>query len=98
MSTTQIKAVRNHRDRQRKRGIARVEVQVPECDVPLVREIAGALRGDPERAQRTRAALQRALRPQASESLLDLLACDLPDEVVEEALERPRDLGRDPHL
>lgn len=98
METTQTRAVRNHRDRQRKRGIARVELQVPECDAPLLREIAGALREDPERAQRTRAALQQALGPAASESLLELLACDLPDEVVEEALERPRDLGRDPSL
>ena len=98
LTTAQSKAVRNHRDRQRKRGIARVEVQVPECDVPLLREVAGALRGAPERAQRTRAALQHALRPQASQSLLDLLACELPDEVVEEALQRPRDLGRDPRL
>jgi hypothetical protein len=98
METTQSKAVRNHRSRQRRRGIVRIEVQVPEGDAPLLREIGAALRSDPARARETRAALQRALRPRPGQGLLELLACELPDEVVEEALERPRDLGRDPRL
>lgn len=98
MTSAQRKAVRTHRDRQRRRGVARVEVQAPVGDAPLIRELAAALRGEPARAGRVRAQLREALRPPSKRSLLDLLACDLPDELVEEALERPRDLGRDIRL
>jgi hypothetical protein len=38
--------------------------------------------------------MRDALQSNAGRSLLDLLVCDLPDDVVDAALMRPRDLGR----
>ena len=98
MTPAQRKAIRTHRDRQRRQGVTRVEVQAPVGDAPLIRELAAALRGERARAGRVRAQLREALRPPSKRNFLDLLACDLPDELVDEALERPRDLGRDVRL
>lgn len=95
MNSAQSKAVKTHRDRQRKRGILRVEVQVPEGDASLIRDVAAALRDEPERADRVRQRLLETLGREAGASLRESLACELPDDVMEEALERPRDFGRD---
>lgn len=94
MSSAQHKAVASHRRRQRDRGVVRVEVQAPETDAALLREVAAALRGEPERARAVRTTVREALRRPAR-SMLDLLACDLADDVVDEALARPRELPRD---
>jgi hypothetical protein len=89
------RAVLAHRRRQKDRGMIRLEVQVAASDAGLIRALAAALRGDGGRARRIRAQVQGALQPEGEPSLLDLLACDLPDALVEEALARPRDVGRE---
>ena len=93
MSSARQAAVVRHRHRQRGRGVARVEVQLLASDVALIRELAAALRGDPERARELRGAIGEALRPLHG-TLLDSLRCDLPDAVLDEALARSRALPR----
>ena len=39
MSLAQKHAVESYRERQRRRGLLRVEVQAPEADAPLLREL-----------------------------------------------------------
>lgn len=75
--------------------MVRVEVQAPEGDAPLIRSLAAALRDDPDVAQRVRAQVRKALQPPDKPNLLEMLADDVIEDVVAEALERPRDLGRD---
>ncbi len=94
MSTAQKRATRAHRQRAERRGLVRVEVTVDVADRALVREVAGRLRDDAEKAHALRDALHRLLTGEQDRSLLDDLACELPDELVDEALARPRDLGR----
>ena len=94
MAEAHRRATRAHRERADKRGLVRVEVQVDAADGPLLREVASRLRGDAEAAGLLREDLRRLLAGSGEQSLLDDLACGLPDEVVEEALARPRDLGR----
>jgi hypothetical protein len=45
-----------------------------------------------------RTAVRRALQTSDAPSILDLLACDLPDEPFDSLLKRPRDMGRDVEL
>jgi len=94
VSTAQKRATHAHRQRAERRGLVRVEVTVAVADRDLVREVAGCLRDDAEKAHQLRDALRRLLNRQEEHDLLDELACELPDEVVDEALARPRDLGR----
>jgi hypothetical protein len=94
VSTAQKQATRAHRQRAQRRGLVRVEVTVDVADRALVREVAGRLRDDAEQAHHLRDALRRLLTGHEERNLLDELACELPDEVVDEALARPRDLGR----
>jgi hypothetical protein len=92
------KAVIAHWTRRKDRGIVRLEVQAPASDAGLIRALGAALRGDEQRARELRAVLRSALRPEGNGTLLDLLACDISDELVDEALARPRDVGRAPDL
>lgn len=94
MAEAQRRATRAHRERAEKRGLVRVEVRVDAVDGPLLREVAGRLRDDAPAAGRLREDLRRLLAGSAEPTLLDALACDLPDELVDEALARPRDVGR----
>ncbi|MCC6468431.1 MAG: hypothetical protein IT563_08930 [Alphaproteobacteria bacterium] len=83
----------NHRRRQKRRGLARVEVQVPKKDAALLRAVARQLRSDD--ASDLRAQLAAATASAAAVgSILDLLACDLPDEAFEPMLQRDRRLSR----
>jgi hypothetical protein len=93
MGHAQRKALRGHRQRQRRKGLARVEVLAPETDGAMLREVAAVLRSGTEQADELRAKLREVLSP-VGESLIDLLACDLADSVVDQALARPRDRGR----
>jgi len=72
----------------------RLEIQAPATDAALLRALGAALRGDQARAQQVRGALHDLLQPHEGATLLDLLACDLDDALVDEALARPRDAGR----
>ncbi|MCC7048949.1 MAG: hypothetical protein IT562_19700 [Alphaproteobacteria bacterium] len=79
----------NHRRRQKRRGLARVEVQVPKKDAALLRAVARHLREDDSGA--LRAQLAAATAPGAAVgSILDLLACDLRDEAFAPMLQRDR--------
>ena len=94
MAEAQRRATRAHRERTKRRGLVRVEVRVDAVDGPLLREVAGRLRDDADAAGRLREDLRRLLAGSTKRTLLDELACELPDELVDEALARPRDLGR----
>ena len=49
----QRKATANHRKRIRAKGLVRVEVQVPEQDAAMLRDVAAALRASPDAASAT---------------------------------------------
>ncbi len=57
MSTSQDKAIRRHRQRLKRRGLKRVEVEAAESDAALIRKLARLLRKDAESAARIRAKL-----------------------------------------
>ena len=80
MSEEELSEVTKWRKRRKQQGFARVEVQVRECDVGLVRDVAKALR-DPERIY-----IQ-------SDVDLKALLFSAPLEGID--LERPRDFGRE---
>lgn len=86
----QAKALKSHRLRQARLGLARVEVTVRKQDVPLIREVAKAL-GDPEQARALRS-LMRARTEFRSMGLKELLA-SAPLEGID--LTRPLDYGRE---
>jgi hypothetical protein len=90
---TPLKKLRAH---QKQQGLVRVEVVARAGDAALLREVASELRSGQRRATEVRALLRRSLRPTGS--LLELLAMDLPDEVVDRALARPKDRGREVEL
>lgn len=72
-------ALDKHREHQRRRGIVRVEIQVPREDVARVRGLASMLRGsDSTQAEQARQALVTALKPRNSAK--ELLAT-MPDEI-----------------
>jgi hypothetical protein len=92
MAQAKRSPVAKHRQRQRAKGLVRVEVEASGPDAPLLREVAAVLRSGERRASALRSLLRKSLRP--AEGFLDLLALDLPDAVVDAALARPRALPR----
>ena len=54
MTTAQREATRRYRERRRKGGLARLEVQVPAAEVPVIRKAASLLRDQAEDAVRLR--------------------------------------------
>ncbi len=103
MAQVQETALRRHRQRRKRRGIVRVEVQAPRGDAALIRLLAAELRADSDAARRLRALLHEALALAPNGSLLEMLACDLPgdrdaDGLIDEALARDRELPRDVEL
>lgn len=83
-------ALVTHRERQRARGLRRLEVQVAADDVALVRAVAAAL-ADPERADGARAVLRARFLATPLPGLKTLLAAAPLDGID---LARPRDTGR----
>jgi len=73
--------------------LARVEVQVPKEDAALLRAVAKQLRDDDNGSLRAQLAAATASGA-ATGSILDMLACDLPDEAFEPMLQRDRRLPR----
>lgn len=90
MTTSQRRAVIRHRERLQRRGIVRLEVQVQQDDVPLVRGVVAAL-ADPAGAAAARALLRPRFAPQPAMDLKTLLA-SAPLEGVD--LDRPADVDR----
>lgn len=91
MRGSQRKAVEMYRVRMKTRGLARLEVQVPEEDAPLLRSLARAL-CDPARAGAVRGVLRESAILADKVDLKELLA-SAPLEGLD--LERSRDTGRD---
>lgn len=91
---TSVTSLEKHRTRQKALGRSRVEVQVAQDDVALVRRVVAAL-NDPHRSEETRRLLlTRFGQPQAT-GLKALLAA-APLEGID--LDRVRDLDRDVDL
>ena len=78
MVSSQSKAVKSHRSRQRKQGMKRIEVIVCNQDAALVRGMAAVLRRDDVSARKLRTALRNASVPSAQPSIADVLH-SLPD-------------------
>jgi hypothetical protein len=57
MSTSQERAIRRHRQRLKRRGLKRVEVEAAESDAVLIRKLARILRKGGESAEWTRSQL-----------------------------------------
>ena len=96
MTLAQKNAVDSYRERQRRRGLRRLEVQAPEADVPLLRQLARRLREDSDETSELRRVLRRALAPEAPEGTLKQLLEAAPLEGID--LSRPRDFGREVEL
>ena len=91
MSSSEPSAVTQWRKRRKRQGFARVEVQVREADVALVRDVAKALL-DPDREMETRTLLRENLAAQSNIGLKELLF-SAPLEDID--LDRPREFGRE---
>jgi hypothetical protein len=73
MDTSQKKAIQAHRRRLKRQGLKRLEVNVRERDVPLIRGAAQAL-NDPAREAGARALLRRQFGQGPAKGLKALLA------------------------
>jgi hypothetical protein len=91
MPKPQKSSVQLYRQRMKRMGLVRVEVQARKEDVALVRGVAAAL-ADPAREAEIRAVLREVVASPAPGSLKALLAAAPLEDVN---LERSRDLGRD---
>jgi hypothetical protein len=94
MRNTSKAAVTVHRERRKRQGFVRLEVQVRREDAHLLRSIAGAL-ADPARAAEARALLRERFAPRKAKSLKALLA-DAPLDGID--LDRSDDRGREVEL
>ena len=93
MTPAQKKAVQEHRKRQKKKGIVRMEVTVPDRDRELIRQTAANLRAGGDTAERTRTALSSVLNPYAGMNLKELLENAPPLDELD--LERSKETARD---
>lgn len=92
MGRSQRMATAKHRERQRRKGLVRVELQVPGDDVGTLRSLAEVLRGDGGAAvERVRDALVRAVAEVGgAPSAKQVLAAMPEDIILERRSERPR--------
>ena len=63
MTPAQKKAVSEYRNRQKKQGLVRMELNIPDADRELIRQTAANLRAGGEIAEKTRLALSAVLNP-----------------------------------
>lgn len=91
MKASQNKALANHRRRLKRRGIARLEINVRKEDAALIRGVARALE-DPAMEAETRAFLRKRFAGAPPSGLKALLAA-APLDGIE--LDRERDAARD---
>ena len=94
MRNTNRAAVTVHRERRKRQGFVRLEVQVRQEDAALLRSIAGVL-ADPARAAEARALLRERFASRKAKSLKALLA-EAPLEGID--LDRSDDRGREVEL
>ena len=95
MTPVQRKAVDEYRERQKEKGFVRVEVNIPETDKPLIRDVAKGLRSGGETADKIRTAMKIALNPYSGMGLRELLENSPLDELD---LERSKETWRDIEL
>jgi hypothetical protein len=88
----QKKAV-NHRARLKRKGIVRVEIQTPESDAPLIRQLAKILRENSAKAADLRKQLRAIIGSTEQPGLKALLASAPLDGIdLYRREDRPRDL------
>jgi hypothetical protein len=92
MTPAQNEAVKSYRNRQKEKGMVRVEVAVPDTDRKLIRQTASNLRAGGEIAERTRAAMRSVINPYAGMNFKQLLEA-APIEGLD--LERSKETARD---
>jgi len=90
MTTSQEKALRNHRRRLKEQGLRRVEVEATDSDASLIRQLARVLRAGGEKAEEARQGLIDMVSLQEP-GLKELLA-SAPLEGIR--IRRSRDTGR----
>ena len=93
MTPSQKKAVQEHRSRQARKGIVRMEVSVPESDRELIRQTAANLRAGGSIAERIRSALSSVLNPYIGMNLKELIENAPPMDELD--LERSKEIPRD---
>ncbi len=74
MTTAQRRATKRYRERRRRSGLKRLEVQVPAQEAAVIRKAAAILRGQPEEAMWLRVHLGFAPEPGNALSALDAFA------------------------
>lgn len=92
MTPSQNKAVKDYRNRQKEKGIVRMEVSVPDADRALIRQTAANLRSGGDIAEQTRAAIRSVINPYAGMNFKQLLEA-APIEGLE--IERSKETARD---
>ena len=93
MTPAQKKAVKDYRERQKEKGLVRVEVNVPDADRLLIKRVAESLRAGGEKAMKTRSALSSILNPYEGINLKELLENAPPLDELD--LERSKETARD---
>ena len=93
MTSAQKKAVEDYRERQKEKGLVRVEVNVPNADRLLIKRVAESLRAGGEKATKTRSALSSILNPYEGMNLKELLENAPPLDELD--LERSKETARD---
>jgi hypothetical protein len=78
MMDARTKAVKSHRMRQRRRGLRRVEVQVPAAEVDVIRKAAAVLRDATEEAAQLRCHLGFESQLGRARMALDIFAMPEP--------------------
>ena len=92
MTPAQKKAVQRHRQRQARKGIIRVEVNVPDTDRELIRELAANLRSGGAAAEEIRTTLKAVINPYAGMTFKELIEA-MPEGELD--IERSKEPGRD---
>ena len=93
MTPAQKRAVEDYRERQKEKGLVRVEVNVPNADRLLIKRVAESLRAGGEKAMKTRSALSSILNPYEGMNLKELLENAPPLDELD--LERSKETARD---
>jgi hypothetical protein len=97
-SSAQRKASAAHRRRASKRGLVRVEIQVPESDAYLLKGLAARLRGPSSEAKSARNEIQ-SLLSKPGRTAFDMFSSDLTDAHFDGVFDHDRrELNRDVDL
>jgi hypothetical protein len=93
MTPAQKKAVSKYRSSQKKQGLVRMELSIPDADRELIRQMAVNLRAGGEIAEKTRQALSAVINPYEGMNLKELIeAAPLGELELERSKETWRDI------